>query len=258
MARLRLGGVVVLVGLTLAACAGGDSTSDPSGPTVAEETSTSVVSVASTTPATLPSTEPTEPTTTEPTTSEPTTAEPTTTASSITTPPTTTTAPPSTTAACEFEGSVEEVVHDFPLEMSAEVGTDIRTGAHDCFERVVIELGPAPDRESDGAPGYWVRYATGPLTLGQTDDQFVELAGDADLLITVNAWMSTFDASSKPVGYQGPIDFVPTNVEVIEQLRLLDNFEGTHTWAVGLDHERAFSVRLLPNPTRIVVDISTE
>ena len=163
----------------------------------------------------------------------------------------TTTSPP-----CEFAGGLDDVLYEFPMVMSGEVGADIRTGSHPCFERIVIEL---EGRDADLAPivpGYWVRYADGPLTLGQTDDQFVELAGDADLLITVNAWMTFIEGEGQLVGYNGPTDIVPANVSAIEELRLLDNSEGVHTWAVGLDRQRDFRVETLADPTRIVVDIS--
>jgi hypothetical protein len=150
---------------------------------------------------------------------------------------------------------VADVEVNFPQLMTSEVGADIRVGAHQCFERVVIELGPGPAPTPAGLPGYWVRYATGPLTLGQTDDQFIELEGAADLLITVNAWMQTFDENQQPVGYDGPRDFRPTGMTAIRQLYLLDNSEGVHTWAVGLDRPRPFRVLTLADPTRIVVDV---
>lgn len=177
------------------------------------------------------------------------------------TPATATSAPVAPTAvatstSCEAVGSVDEVVHEFPLRLTSEIGADIRTGSHECFERIVVELQAGFAPTPDGLPGYWVRYADGPLTLGQTDDQFVELDGDADLLITVNAWMQTFDENAQLVGYDGPTDFRPTGLQAIQQLYMLDNSEGVHTWAVGLDRERPFRVFTLADPTRIVVDVS--
>jgi hypothetical protein len=154
-------------------------------------------------------------------------------------------------------GTLDEVAEGFPQVMTSEIGADIRVGIHDCYERIVIELQPGFAPTPAVIPGHWIRFADGPLTLGQTDDQFIELDGDADLLITVNAWMQTFDENAQPVGYSGPRDFHPANTEVIEQLYLLDNSEGVHTWAVGLDDARPFRVLTLSNPTRIVVDIST-
>jgi hypothetical protein len=105
-------------------------------------------------------------------------------------------------------------------------------------------------------PGYWVRYADGPITLGQSDDIFVELRGDADLLITLGAWMYEVDANGNPIGYAGNIDVFPTNVSTIEEILLIDNSEGVQNWAVGLDEERPFVVTTLTNPDRLVIDIA--
>ena len=136
------------------------------------------------------------------------------------------------------------------------MGADIRTGAHDCYERLVIELQPGPAPTPGGMPGYWVRYATGPVALGQTDDQFVHLAGNAVLLVTMSSWMSTYDEQARPVGYSGPTDIHPTNVRTIKELYLIDNWEGVATWAVGLDRLRNFTVSTLTNPDRLVIDLA--
>ncbi|MGE5209677.1 MAG: hypothetical protein ACM3MM_00340, partial [Acidobacteriota bacterium] len=58
-------------------------------------------------------------------------------------------------------------------------------------------------------------------------------------------------------GYDGPDQIIPTNVEHIEELRLIENFEGMHQWAIGLDRERPFSVSTLSDPPRIVIDIAS-
>ncbi len=160
------------------------------------------------------------------------------------------------TAACDFVGAQIEQRFEFPNLMTSEIGADIRTGANECYERVVIELQEGFAPTDAGMPGWLVRYADGPVTLGQTDDQFAELDGDADLLITMNAWMSTFDGSSNRVGYDGPHDIRPTNTRAIRELLLVDDFEGQHTWAVGLDQRRDFRVFTLTGPDRLVVDIA--
>lgn len=163
----------------------------------------------------------------------------------------------STTVACDFVGGVDEQRFDFPQLMTSEIGADIRTGVHECYERIVIELQAGFAPTPAGMPGWLVRYADGPVTLGQTDDQFIELDGDADLLITMNAWMQTFDADGVIQGYVGPTDIHPTNTHAIRQLVMVDNFEGQHTWAVGLDQQRAFRVFALTGPDRLVIDIAT-
>ena len=112
------------------------------------------------------------------------------------------------------------------------VGSDIRTGAHPCFERVVIELSGPGDM-----PGVRVEYVDDPVHLSPSDET-VEIDGDATLVISVAAWMPSMEGD----GYAGPVDFSPTNVEHILQLRQVENFEGMSAWAVGLDTERDFEV----------------
>jgi hypothetical protein len=131
------------------------------------------------------------------------------------------------------------------------VGVDIRTGAHSCYERIVIELADSTIPTAGGMPGWWVRYADGPITLGQTDDQFVEVLGDATLLVSMNAWMPSMDGE----GWVGSTDIFPTNVTHVLELRQIDNWEGQNTWAVGIDTERPFRVFTLASPTRLVVDV---
>jgi hypothetical protein len=131
--------------------------------------------------------------------------------------------------------------------MSSLVGREIRTGTHPCFERVVLEL------QGDGAmPGYRVQYVDDPVRLSPSDLD-VDIAGDATLVLSVAAWMTTMEGE----GYDGPDQIVPTNVELIEELRLIENFEGMHQWAIGLDRVRPFSVTTLSDPARIVIDIAS-
>lgn len=132
------------------------------------------------------------------------------------------------------------------MRMSSLIGRDIRTGAHPCVERVVVEL------QGDGdLPGYRVRYVDDPIRLSPSDLE-VDIAGDATLVLSVAAWMTTMEGE----GYVGPTRIIPDNVDSIEELRLIENFEGMHQWAIGLDRRRPFSVTTLVDPPRIVVDIA--
>ena len=49
-------------------------------------------------------------------------------------------------------------------------------------------------------------------------------------------------------GYQGPREFVPTNVVNIRELQQIENFEGQTAWAIGLDRQRDFTVSTLADP----------
>ena len=59
-------------------------------------------------------------------------------------------------------------------------------------------------------------------------------------------------------GYQGPREFVPTNVVNIKELQQIENFEGQNAWAIGLDRQRDFTVSTLTEPFRIVIDIALD
>ena len=154
--------------------------------------------------------------------------------------------------ACDAFRGVAKVRVDYPQKMSSLVGKDVRTGAHPCYERFVVELQPSNQPTSPDFPGYWVRYATGPVMLNPKGEE-ITLDGNAVLLVSMGSWMLT----PENVGYQGPNDVVPTNVTVIREYRLTENFEGQSTWAIGLDKERKIRVFVLNGPPRLVVDFAT-
>ena len=153
---------------------------------------------------------------------------------------------------CAAVGGTADVRVDYPARMSSLIGKDVRTGAQDCVDRFVIELQSDPKNPTSSAfPGYWVRYATGPVTLSPSDQQ-VTLRGSAMLLVSMGSAMQPLTGTT---GYTGERDVVPTNVTVIQEYRLVEDFEGQSTWALGLDRVRNFAVTVLSNPSRLVVDI---
>ena len=240
--------VAACAALALAACNGDDE--------VATETTLAPITTGAPTPPPTPTTTvPVAPTTLTPvTTVAVTTAVPPTTAAQPTTPPATT--PPATEAPASESGDqcVAPVGRDsfndgFPNRMSGMVGSDIRTGAHPCFERVVIEFAEGPG----DLPGVRVEYVDDPVLLSPSD-QTVDIDGDATLVISLAAWMPSMEGD----GYAGPTDFSPSNVEHIQQVRQIENFEGLSAWAIGLDRTRDFEVSYLESPARVVIDIASD
>ena len=134
-----------------------------------------------------------------------------------------------------------------PLAMSSLVGADIRTGTHPCFERIVIELEGSGD-----FPGWWVEYVDDPVRLGESDE-FVDIAGNATLLVRMGMWMQDMEGN----GYPGPLQVFPTDVSHILELRNTENWEGVTLWAIGLDAQRPFTVSVLTGPPRLVIDVQT-
>ena len=141
----------------------------------------------------------------------------------------------------------------YPNKMSSALGKDVRTGVHPCFDRLVIELQPGTNPIPGGLPGYYVRYVNGTNVLLDPSGQMVTIKGNAVVLVSLGVWMKAMDNS----GYQGPRDVFPTNVASMKELRLIEDFEGQSTWAVGLDAKRNFTVFTLTAPDRLVVDFQT-
>jgi hypothetical protein len=200
----------------------------------------------------------TSPTTTAPPPSAPATTPPTTAVPSSTPAPTAPATTPATTAPattvqatlpadCTTGFGTAAVSLDYPNRLSGLVGADIRTGDHDCYERVVVELTGSGD-----FPGYRVEYQDDPITLGESEEP-IDLLGDANLMIRMGMWMQNMEGA----GYAGPTDVRPTNVDAIAQLYLVENWEGMTIWGVGLDREHPFRVDVLSDPPRLVVDIQT-
>ena len=152
---------------------------------------------------------------------------------------------PQPSAGCGDLGDTDPVNDGFPNRMSSLVGADMRTGGHECFERVVLEL-----QGSGELPGYQVRYEPDPI-LDSPRGEPVDIAGEATLVLSVGVWMTDIEGN----GYQGPTEIVPTNVVNIRELELIENFEGQSAWAIGLDQQRGFTVSTLSDPVRIVIDI---
>jgi hypothetical protein len=151
-------------------------------------------------------------------------------------------------AGCGDLGDTSPANDGFPNRLSSLVGVDIRTGAHECFERVVLEFGGTGE-----LPGYQVQYEGDPI-LDSPSGEPVDIAGDATMVVSVGAWMPDTEGN----GYQGPREFVPTNVVNILELQQIENFEGMNAWAIGLDRQRDFTVSTLADPVRIVIDIALD
>ena len=194
------------------------------------------------------STTTTGPTTTvkgTPTTGKDTTTTPTVLGSSIVRPTATTVVP----SGCASFGTLATVSYHLADAPSGLVGTDIRAGAHDCYDRVVIEFGPHGPGST--FPGYEVGYTTNPVQ--GTGGTPVVMRGGAVLRVRVSAWMPNPDSS----GYAGPLDITGTTTTHLREIRQIENFEAVSVWAIGIDQARPVRVTRLDSPARLVVDIFT-
>ena len=128
-------------------------------------------------------------------------------------------------SSCPDLGDTSPANDGFPSRMSTLVGADIRTGGHECFERVVVEL-----QGSGDLPGFFVRYESDPI-LEDPSGLPVDIAGDATLVVSFGSWFIDPEGN----GYTGPQEIDPDNVETILELELIENFEGQSSWAISLD-----------------------
>ena len=229
--------VRTLVAITLAAavavgaagCGGDDDDDGVQSATTTTRASTTTEAPSTSTPST----------TGGPTTVAPSTASPTTSPGSTTAPPTTTPAVPPGFSTNDVSGG------------SGGIGllTDVRTGGHAGYDRVVFELERA-------VPGYDVGYVDLPLTYDPSDAP-VPIAGDHAIGVRLfPAYTADLESDPLRVTYSGPDRLrtgLPTALEAVET----GDFEAVLSWAIGVEGMPPFKVSALSGPPRLVVDIAS-
>lgn len=119
----------------------------------------------------------------------------------------------------------------------------IRVAEHESFTRVVIDI-------VDGAgPGWWIDWTTDPIQ--QASGLPVDVAGDSFLNVNIDG-----------IGYPGqaPHDTIPSGpypgAGIVQGINLTSIFEARAQILIGVEGEpRDYSVSLLQEPTRVVIDI---
>lgn len=134
--------------------------------------------------------------------------------------------------------------------MTAAPITDVRTGRHACFDRLVVDL-------RGRAPGYDVRYVT---NVTQDGSGFVvPLRGGAKLQIVVRA--PAYDANGRST-YRPANRRELTNVagySTFRQVAYAGSFEGQTTIGLGVRARLPFRVYTLAGPgsgSRLVIDVA--
>lgn len=125
--------------------------------------------------------------------------------------------------------------------------TDIRTGAHDGFDRVVYEL------DGRGTPGWRVGYVDRAIEVGSGDP--TPVAGDSVLEVRISG--SAYPFTSEVTPYTGPFPVRgPAGGAVVEATGAT-TFEGATQSFIGLtDPNLPFAVYSLDDPTRVVIDVA--
>lgn len=128
--------------------------------------------------------------------------------------------------------------------------TNVRTGRHACFDRIVFDI-------AGKAPGYSVRYVTNVFQDGS--GQRVPLRGGAKLEIVVRS--PAYDAAGRAT-YRPANNRELTTVagyRTFRQVSYAGTFEGQTTVGLGVRARLPFKVTTLTGPgngSRIVVDVA--
>ncbi|MCU1518879.1 MAG: hypothetical protein JWQ75_3600 [Pseudarthrobacter sp.] len=135
--------------------------------------------------------------------------------------------------------------------MSAASVTNVRTGQHYCFDRMVVDLNGRVD-------GYNVRYA-GQVTQDGSGKP-VPLQGRAFLQVTVTA--PSYDVETGTATYSPANQAQLSNVagyQTFRQVAWAGSFEGYTTMGVGVRARLPFRVFTLDGPgsgSRLIVDVA--
>lgn len=141
----------------------------------------------------------------------------------------------------------------FPADLQADTApgegnglsvVDVRTGAHDGYDRVVWQL------EGRGTVGWTVRYDDAPARQGSGHP--VELEGEAVLSVLLEGLGYPFDTGVEE--YDGPRRQAP-RLPSVRELELGGVYEGYYDAFVGVAQPRPCRVFRLGDPQRVVLDV---
>ena len=158
--------------------------------------------------------------------------------------PTSGAADPSTDAP-PFEGDTQPATQEASADAQVTV-SDIRTGRHDGFDRVVFEMG------GTGTPGWDVRYVAEAYSQGMGDP--VEVAGESALQVTITGAGYPFDTGVEE--WTGPDPLPGSGTRTVTEVVWDATFEGTSVAFIGTTGEAPFRVYALEDPTRVVVEVA--
>lgn len=126
-----------------------------------------------------------------------------------------------------------------PAELAV---TGVRVGSHKAFDRVVVDLA------GSGTPGWYVDYVSSPMQ--EATGQPLNVVGSAFLNIYIDGTVYPFELGLGQV----PVDPSGGSSNIVDVLNV-GTSEGRSQVVVGLRSEKPFSVQVLDNPTRLVVDV---
>ncbi|QPK83610.1 hypothetical protein G7Y29_02010 [Corynebacterium qintianiae] len=111
--------------------------------------------------------------------------------------------------------------------------------SHSGFDRLVIEL------DGTGTPGWFVDYVASPMQ--ETTGKPITITGNAHLNVKIDGTVNGAEET--------PIDISTSSSNVVDLVNA-GTYDGRTQIVVGLRAALPYSVQLLDDPTRLVIDIS--
>jgi hypothetical protein len=168
-------------------------------------------------------------------------------------PATTSGAAGSSTPSTDGDGSTD--APPFPANTEPDTGepssgslvtvTDIRTGHHGGFDRVVFQV------DGTGTPGWDVRYVDEAIEQGRGET--IPVKGNAILQVTIKGVGLPTETGIDE--YDDAVPLPGSDTDVVTEVVWDSTFEGTSVAFVGTTEEAPFRVYLLEDPTRVVLDV---
>lgn len=118
----------------------------------------------------------------------------------------------------------------------------VRVASHEGFDRVVLDL------VGEGRPGWFVDYTTAPKQQGSGNP--VEFAGSVALNVNIDGTTYPFE-----LGREDPRIGTVEGAGNITQVKAVGTFEGRSQFIIGLKEKLPYSVEVLEDPHRVVIDI---
>lgn len=120
--------------------------------------------------------------------------------------------------------------------------TAVRVAEQVDYDRFVLQFdGPVPT--------YTVKYQAKPTFTLNPSGQPITLSGTYGALVTVHS-------ATESNTYGGSTDMSHGEFRVIKEARLIQDFEGSVSWGLGLDHAACMRAFTLTTPSRLVVDFT--
>lgn len=129
-----------------------------------------------------------------------------------------------------------------PDESSRLLVTDVRTGSHSGFDRVVFDL------EGEGEPGWFIDFTTSASQQGSGNP--IPFTGTSALNVNIDGTVYPHE-----VGKEIPNLSTSEGAGNITEVISAGTFEGRSQFIVGLNSAVPYSVQVLDNPKRLVIDL---